>query len=429
MSTNKNKLSSEEQALRDKLNEADFHFQEADWKAIEGEVSAGKWAKYKTLLKTAATFVALSGAVYFLNQEMQPQSEKAPIQEAQKAEKQLSNESPQVQKSTNFPSEEPKAEKAEPVLSDNQRAKLTEEKSKTTPGEVTKNEEQLKTETVEPKEIAVEEEKQQSPRSNDDVFNLTIDGKYCLGEEVNLLLKKNGKAIDESKFTLRWFINNKRLIQQEAELKYSLDEAGEYKVGLKIKDENGHLVSTLEERIHVEALPEVNFTYEDGSAIFNDFTAEFKPTPKNLNYRWFVDDKEISLNENNIHDFQDKGVYFMRMTYTNEANCIVEIEKPVAILEDFGPFANAFSPNGDGKNEEFMPHGFEDHSDYFHFTVANLSGKVVFESKSPQHKWNGKFNNSGEALPQGQYIWKIVVADKKGNKRSFSDQVKLLYLK
>jgi hypothetical protein len=82
------------------------------------------------------------------------------------------------------------------VLSDNQRAKLTEEKSKTTPGEVTKNEEQLKTETVEPKEIAVEEEKQQSPRSNDDVFNLTIDGKYCLGEEVNLLLKKNGKAIN-----------------------------------------------------------------------------------------------------------------------------------------------------------------------------------------------------------------------------------------
>ena len=38
MSTNKNNLSREEQLLRDKINEADFAYQEADWNAIESKV-------------------------------------------------------------------------------------------------------------------------------------------------------------------------------------------------------------------------------------------------------------------------------------------------------------------------------------------------------------------------------------------------------
>ncbi|MEX2380556.1 MAG: gliding motility-associated C-terminal domain-containing protein [Vicingaceae bacterium] len=430
MITNKNKLSSEEQALRDKLNEADFHFQEADWKAIEGEVSAGKWAKYKTLLKTAAAFVAISGAVYFLNQEMQPQSEKAYVQDTEEVAPNTSEEK-NIQTQNEENSEavplETKSEETERTTTVDQTADQTEEQIESTPTEIA--DEIPNKEADEVNKELTEPENQQSEKPTEVTFKLDIKGRYCLGEELELSAKVNGQTIDESKYNLRWFINNKRLIQKEARIKYSLDEAGLYQIGLKVNDNNGNNISSLNETIKVSELPDIDFTYEDGDGLFTDFSAEFKPSPKNLDYRWFVDENEITLNENNVHNFQKKGVYFMRMSYTNEANCKVEIEKPVAIMEDFGPFANAFSPNGDGHNEEFMPHGFEDHNGYFLFTVVDLSGKVVFESNSPQHKWNGKFNNSGEALPQGQYIWKIVVTDKKGNKRTLTDQVKLLYLK
>lgn len=428
MATNKNKLSTEDQALREKLNEADFHYQEADWKAIESEVSAGKWGKYKTLLKTATALVVLSGAVYFMNQEMQPQSKKAGVQKTEELAPKPSEEIPQSKNAESSDANpiETEVETDETTLPASQPIKVTEKQTKTNQNEIAV--ESQTNEETEAKEVAVEQKNNQNETSTDLTFMLDIEGKYCLGEELELLVRANGQAIDENKYNLRWFINDRRLIQNEARLKYSLDEAGEYKVGLKVKDESGNLITSLEETIEVAEMPEIDFTYEDGDGLFTDFSAEFKPSPENLNYRWFVDDNEISLNENNVHNFHKKGVYFMRMTYTNETNCMLEIEKPVAIMEDFGPFINAFNPKSESdKNRGFMPNGFENHKGYFQLTIVNLSGKVVFESNSPHEKWNGRLNNSGEALPEGQYIWKINVSDEKGNNRSITDQVKLFY--
>lgn len=426
MATNQNKLSPEEQALREKLNEADFHYQEADWKAIESEVSAGKWGKYKSLLKAAAAFVALSGAVYFINQEMQPQSEKAKVEETEKIEPNASEEKIQVQNKENSkaPSVKPEVEKSETITPATQTTDQTEEQIETIQSEI--NEESPSNELIERKEEVVEKEQVQDSDPNEINFNIDIKGRYCLGEEIKLFAKANGKTLSESKYSFRWFVNDKRLIQQESELIYSLDDAGEYNIKLKINDENSRLVSTLEESFKVDALPEIDFTYEDGDGIFTDFTAEFKPSPKNLDYKWFLDDEKVSLNEDNLYRFHSKGVYSMRMVYESESGCMLEVDKPVAIMEDFGPFANAFSPNGDGINAEFMPHGFENHKGYFKFTVVDLTGRVVFESNSPNNKWNGRMNNTGEALPEGQYIWKLNVADENGNKRAFTDRVKLL---
>lgn len=431
MATNKNKLSSEEQALREKLNEADFHYQEADWKVIESEVSAAKWGKYKSLLKTAAAIVVLSGAVYFFNQKMQSQSEKADAQKTEEVSVEPSVEKPQSPNKENSDASpiKPEVEKAEVTTPDTQANEDTEKQIETSQKEIA-NKNPVDEET-EAKEATVEQDNNQRETSDKEVaFKLEINGDYCLGEELELLAKANGQVIDGSKYNLRWFINDNRLIQKESQIKYNLDEAGLYKIKLKVNGKNGEPITSLEESVNVESLPEIDFTYEDGDGLFTDFSAEFKPRPKNLNYRWFVDDNEISLDENKVHNFHKKGVYFMRMAYTTKNNCIAEIEKPVAIMEDFGPFINAFNPESENdKVKGFMPNGFENHEGYFQFTIIDLSGRVVFESNSPHKKWNGRLNNSGERMPEGQYIWKINIADKSGNNRSFTDQVKLFYRK
>jgi large-conductance mechanosensitive channel len=64
----KNKLTTEEQLLQSKLNEAQFSYKESDWKQIESAVAKkGFWANYNTFFKAAAAFVVLSSAIYLVN--------------------------------------------------------------------------------------------------------------------------------------------------------------------------------------------------------------------------------------------------------------------------------------------------------------------------------------------------------------------------
>ncbi len=67
---------------------------------------------------------------------------------------------------------------------------------------------------------------------------------------------------------------------------------------------------------------------------------------------------------------------------------------------------DAFTPNGDGRNDEFGPvRTCPAHFHYYLFKVYNRWGQVVFESVSPEHKWNGSF--AGQDQPLGTYSYTL----------------------
>ncbi|MCK4289333.1 MAG: gliding motility-associated C-terminal domain-containing protein [Bacteroidales bacterium] len=65
---------------------------------------------------------------------------------------------------------------------------------------------------------------------------------------------------------------------------------------------------------------------------------------------------------------------------------------------------NAFSPNGDSKNDIFKP--VSQNVDKFKMYVYNRWGTLIYETNDPTNGWDGKFNGSECQL--GVYIWKIV---------------------
>jgi gliding motility-associated-like protein len=84
---------------------------------------------------------------------------------------------------------------------------------------------------------------------------------------------------------------------------------------------------------------------------------------------------------------------------------------------------NAFSPNGDGLNDEFIIEGLN-FSDYLdpetHLTVFNRWGTIVYQSKGSYYGsgddgwWDGTSNNSnmvsiGDELPNGTYFYVLTV--------------------
>lgn len=65
---------------------------------------------------------------------------------------------------------------------------------------------------------------------------------------------------------------------------------------------------------------------------------------------------------------------------------------------------NAFTPNGDGINDQFGVKG--EGISGFHLYVYDRWGKVVFESSDPQHEWDGTYK--GQPVQQDTYVYEVM---------------------
>jgi hypothetical protein len=72
---------------------------------------------------------------------------------------------------------------------------------------------------------------------------------------------------------------------------------------------------------------------------------------------------------------------------------------------------NAFTPNGDGLNDEFGPItvGLRD---FEYFRIYNRYGELVFETSMPSDKWNGYFK--GKLQDTGNFVWVAAAKDRDG---------------
>jgi len=87
---------------------------------------------------------------------------------------------------------------------------------------------------------------------------------------------------------------------------------------------------------------------------------------------------------------------------------------------------NAFRPDSDiSENREFMPVGVGVDPEVFQLLIFNRWGEIVFESNSPDYKWDGTTKNNNPA-PMGNYIWKAEFADIQGFQHSMKGQVLLI---
>lgn len=67
------------------------------------------------------------------------------------------------------------------------------------------------------------------------------------------------------------------------------------------------------------------------------------------------------------------------------------------------PIANAFTPNGDGHNDDFGLSKLAVLSDGFKLWIYDRRGQLLFYTTNPQRRWNGTFN--GTPQPPGTYVF------------------------
>ncbi|MCS6916947.1 MAG: gliding motility-associated C-terminal domain-containing protein [Chitinophagales bacterium] len=113
-------------------------------------------------------------------------------------------------------------------------------------------------------------------------------------------------------------------------------------------------------------------------------------------YEWSTGSK---LNYTNI---TKPGSYWLEVTNAqtcrNRDTFQVKLECPTAL---FVP--NAFTPNGDGRNDVFLPIGYNINS--FVMRIYNRWGKMVYETYDPQMGWDGYCH--GVPCETGSYVYYI----------------------
>ncbi len=124
------------------------------------------------------------------------------------------------------------------------------------------------------------------------------------------------------------------------------------------------------------------------------------------NYSWFpgtgLSDPKVS---DPIVYIQNESTYIL--TVTNNSGCSDTDTINIKIASDnrsFFSLPNAFTPNGDGKNDCFgIQHWGE--VEVKEFSIFNRWGEIIFNTKDPGKCWNGLYK--GKRSDPGTYIYKI----------------------
>ena len=145
-----------------------------------------------------------------------------------------------------------------------------------------------------------------------------------------------------------------------------------------------------------------------------------------IDWQWDFGDGAGSDKPTPVYQYQNPGLYDILLTVTDANGCThtVTYEQYIEVLEKIRVFApNAFSPNGDGLNDQF----FVTHRLIQSLEVAIFDrwGKVLFTSNNVDFRWDGK-SVDGKDMPEGAYTFRVNFVDIHGQQGNVSGTVTLL---
>jgi gliding motility-associated-like protein len=107
----------------------------------------------------------------------------------------------------------------------------------------------------------------------------------------------------------------------------------------------------------------------------------------------------------------DAGIYTVCLDVTSVNGCVHEYCSDVIVQGISSVYVpNAFTPNGDGKNELFFPVLFGISAEEYQFMVFDRWGMLIYETDSHSGAWDGTHN--GLPSQQDVYVWKLKAVDK-----------------
>lgn len=204
---------------------------------------------------------------------------------------------------------------------------------------------------------------------------------------------------------------------------------GVYTVSVDITSPIGCQTDTVfNDLITILASPDAGFSYrpDQPSNIAPDvqFTDESQGA---VSWRWDFGFPPGSFSPSPMVSFPDTGLYEVLQIVTHPSGCLDTAIAIIDVIPEVRYFLpNAFTPNGDGTNDDFSGKGILIGATYFRFTIWNRWGEPMFDTDDPFARWNGRKNNVGREQPAGVYLVLVSYRDPRGRPVELKRYVTLL---
>jgi gliding motility-associated-like protein len=138
-------------------------------------------------------------------------------------------------------------------------------------------------------------------------------------------------------------------------------------------------------------------------------------------WNWnFGDGSSSSMETPEAHRFPDsrtETIYHVSLVVQNNLGCYDTSYASIKKMQScYITVPNAFTPNGDGKNDYLYPLNAYN-ATALDFKVFNRIGQIVFETRDWTKKWDGTIN--GQLQGTGTYVWTLNYTDGPTGKRIF----------
>ncbi len=159
--------------------------------------------------------------------------------------------------------------------------------------------------------------------------------------------------------------------------------------------------------VFVNPAPTAQFIVPANGSIPPGQTILFQNSSVGANsYSWDFGDGNNSSFENPEHSYSEVGVYEVELIAVSPELCSDTITLPLRIRgETFIYIPNGFTPDGDGKNDYFLPVFSEEFISNYSLTIYNRWGELVFQSLDMNLPWDGK--SKGVKCKSDVYVWHL----------------------
>jgi gliding motility-associated-like protein len=236
------------------------------------------------------------------------------------------------------------------------------------------------------------------------VINAGPDTVICFNSSVGLQAEMDGKSVRWAPASSLQFANTLHPLatpsQSTAYVCYATDTRGCPKPGT--------------DTVLVKVLPDIiAFAGRDTSVVTGE-PLQFAASGGS-NYLWSPGTGLSSISLPNpvaVYEEPSNGIRYRLLVY-DEAGCADSAFMTVRVFKTlpsvFVP--NAFSPNGDGNNEQLRPVA-AGMKRLVYFNVYNRWGQLLFSTTDIGRGWDGTV--AGKAQPQGSFVWMVKAIDYTG---------------
>jgi gliding motility-associated-like protein len=217
--------------------------------------------------------------------------------------------------------------------------------------------------------------------------------------------------------TASWSFGDGTVLVGLPQVAHAYTNAGTYQVMVTVTDTAGCSgTAVLPSLVHVSAGPVAHFLLSTNTVGEDDAVVQvYHDTLPSVNYAWTLDGGPVPGAGNFTLQIDPPtiGYHLLCLDAMDTLGCPARLCRSILVDDNLSVYvANAFTPDGDGLNDGFLPVVLGAEPGTYRLRIFDRWGLEVFSANDPEQAWTGAKGQGGGALPQGVYVWRIAARDR-----------------